>query len=412
MKPNGLVCAPTEMSIADEYCEVPFQGRVLNMFPLRMNNLRRFQETYDERERDFLIHIAEKSPKPHGIVFVFPGQGSRWTGIAVELWETAPAFADEIQRCDIAFTDFVDWSLLDAVRGRPGSPCIDRADVAQPMLFAVMVSLAAQWKALGIQPDAVMGHSLGEIAAAYVAGALSMRDAAKVVALRSKAVCAIAGSGGMVSIPLSVDRALALVEPWGHSISLAAQNGPSSTVVTGSATAMDELMARCEQDDLPVARIAVDYASHSNQIEELRETLRDSLSGLRPRCGDCEFISTVTGAALDASILDGDYWYANLRQPVLFEQALRWSYEHGYRTFIESSPHPLLTESIQASLHDYGEDHNVVGTLRRHDGGMRRFLLSAAEVHLNEKSSDGDSTFVDTGARRLERKCYWMDSHS
>ena len=245
--------------------------------------------------------------------------------------------------------------------GRCSRPCaaasvlgsLDRVDVVQPVLFAVMVSLAAQWRALGIQPDAVLGHSQGEIAAAYVAGALSLRDAAKVVTLRSKAISAIAGTGGMVSIPQPVERVRALIEPWGQSISVAAQNGPSSTVVTGNAAALDELMTGCERDDVSATRIPVDYASHSAHVEELRETLRESLSGLQPRAGDIAFISAVTGAGLDTSILDGDYWFANLRQPVLFEQAVRWSYEHGYRTFIESSPHPVLTVGIQESLEEY-----------------------------------------------------------
>jgi len=359
--------------------------------------------------------LSGKAVAAGGTVFVFPGQGSQWTGMAVELLDSAPAFTDEMRRCDAAFAEFVDWSLLDTVRGEVGSPSLDRADVVQPVLFAVMVSLAAQWKALGIHPDAVMGHSQGEIAAAYAAGALSLREATKVVTVRSKAVSSIAGTGGMVSIQLPVDRVLSLIEPWGQSISLAAQNGPSSTDVTGSTAALDELMARCEQDDLPANRISVDYASHSTQVEEMRETLRASLSGLRPQKGDVEFISTVTGAGLDTSILDGDYWYANLRQPVLFEQALRWCYEHGYRTFIESSPHPLLTGGIEESLEDYGDDHSVVGTLRRNDGGMRRFLLSAAELHVHGKSSSWHSMFDDMGAHRIElptyafeRRRYWL----
>ena len=336
--------------------------------------------------------------------------------MAVELLDSAPAFADQMRRCDAAFAEFVDWSLLEAVRGGVGSPSLDRVDVVQPVLFAVMVSLAAQWRALGIHPDAVLGHSQGEIAAAYVAGALSLRDAAKVVTLRSKAISAIAGTGGMVSIPRSVERVCALIEPWGESISVAAQNGPSSTVVTGNAAALDELMAVCERDDVPATRIPVDYASHSAQVEELRETLRESLSGLQPRTGDIAFISAVTGAGLDTSILDGDYWFANLRQPVLFEQAVRWAYEHGYRTFIESSPHPVLTVGIQESLEDYGDDHSVVGTLRRDEGGMRRFLLSAAEAHVRGKTPNWGSMFGDTGACRIdlptyafERKRYWLD---
>ncbi len=200
-----------------------------------------------------------------------------------------------------------------------------------------MVSLAAQRRAQGIEPDAVLGHSEGEITAAYVAGALSLRDAAKVVTLRSKAIRAIAGAGGMVSIARPVERVHALIEPWCRSISVAAQNGPSSTVVTGIATELDDLMAVCERDDVPATRIPVDYAAHSSQVETLRESLRDTLSGLQPRTADIAFISAVTGARLDTSILDGDYWYANLRQPVLFEQAVRWSYEHGYRTFFEAS---------------------------------------------------------------------------
>ena len=300
-----------------------------------------------------------------------------------------------------------------------GSPNLDRVDVVQPVLFAVMVSLAAQWRALGIQPDAVLGHSQGEIAAAYVAGALSLREAAKVVTLRSKAISAIAGTGGMVSISRPVERVLALIEPWGRSISVAAQNGPSSTVVTGNAAALDELMAGCERDDVPATRIPVDYASHSAEVEELRETLRESLSGLRPRTSDIAFISAVTGAGLDTSILDGDYWFANLRQPVLFEQAVRWAYEHGYRTFVESSPHPVLNVGIQESLEDYGDDHSVVGTLRRNEGGMRRFLLSAAEAHVHGKSPNWASMFDDAGARRIElptyafqHKRYWMDPAS
>ena len=364
-----------------------------------------------------LAAIASGAPAPNvvtgkaaatgGTVFVFPGQGSQWTGMAVELLGTAPAFADEMRCCDAAFGEFVDWSLLEIVREDVDSPSLDRVDVVQPVLFAVMVSLAAQWRALGIQPDAVLGHSQGEIAAAYVAGALSLRDAAKVVTLRSKAISAIAGTGGMVSIPRPVEQVYALIEPWAQSISVAAQNGPSSTVVTGNAAALDELIAVCERDEVPVTRIPVDYASHSAHVEELRETLRESLSGLQPRTGDIAFISAVTGAGLDTTILDGDYWFANLRQPVLFEQAVRWSYEHGYRTFVESSPHPVLIAGIQESLEDCGDDHSVVGTLRRNEGGMRRFLLSAAEAHVHGKSPNWESMFDRhrRASRRLTHVC-------
>jgi acyl transferase domain-containing protein len=227
---------------------------------------------------------------------------------------------------------------------------------------------------------AVLGHSEGEIAAAYVAGALSLRDAAKVVTLRSKAIGAIAGTGGMVSIARPVERVYALIEPWSRSISVAAQNGPTSTVVTGIAVGLDDLMAVCERDDVPATRIPVDYVAPSSQVETLRETLRDTLSGLQPRTADIAFISAVTGAKLDTSILDRDYWFANLRQPVLFEQAVRWSYEHGYRTFIEASLHPVLNVGIQESLEECGDDSGACRIdLPTHAFQRKRYPLDIAE---------------------------------
>ena len=294
-----------------------------------------------------------------GTVFVFPGQGSQWAEKAVELLRPAPAFAEQMRLCDAALAEFVDWSLLAVVQGSVGSPSLDRVDVVQPVLFAAAVSLAAHWRALGIAPDAVLGHSQGEIAAAYVAGAVSLRDAAKVVASRSKAIGAIAGAGGMVSVAWPIEQVYVLIERWRSAVSVAAQNGPSSTVVTGNGAALDDLMALCERDDVPATRLPGDYASHSSEIESLRESLRDQLSGMHPRTAEIAFVSTVTGARLDTSILDGDYWYANLRQPVLFEQAVRWSYEHGYRTFIEASPHPVLRAAIEESLAEYGAGQGV-----------------------------------------------------
>ncbi|MDT5101208.1 MAG: hypothetical protein QOC76_4945 [Mycobacterium sp.] len=293
-------------------------------------------------------------------VFVFPGPGWHWTRMAVELLHDASIFADEMRRCEDAFTEFVDWSLLDFLRGDIGSLSTDRVDVMQPLLFAVMVSVAAHARSLGIVPDAVLGHSHGEIAAAYVAGALSLRDGAKVVTSLSKAISTISGAGGMVSIPLPIHRVCALIEPWGESLCVAAQNGPASTVVTGYAAALGDFVAACERDRVPVVRIPVEYAAHSTQVESMRETLRDTLSDLQPRTGAIAFISGVTGAGLDTSILDGDYWFANLRQPVLFEQAIRWSYEHGYRTFLEASPLPVLTSGIRESVDEYGAHQPVV----------------------------------------------------
>ncbi|MFD6471831.1 beta-ketoacyl synthase N-terminal-like domain-containing protein, partial [Streptomyces goshikiensis] len=207
--------------------------------------------------------------------FVFPGQGSQWLGMAAELLESSPVFAARVDECAKALEPFTDWSLVDVLRGVEGAPSLDRVDVVQPALFAVMVSLAEVWRAAGVRPGAVIGHSQGEIAAACVAGILSLDDAARVVALRSQAIGRVlAGLGGMVSIPLPATEVRERISAWGEErISVAAVNGPSSVVVSGEVQALEELLASCEADGVRAKRIAVDYASHSAQVELLREEL-------------------------------------------------------------------------------------------------------------------------------------------
>ncbi len=332
--------------------------------------------------------ITGRATRAGRTVFVFPGHGSVAAGVAAELLDTAEAFADHMRRCDEAFGEFIDRSLVAALHGGPDSPRMDRDDTVQPLLFAVTASLAAQWRALGIEPDAVIGHSQGEIAAAYTAGALSLRDAALVLSAQCNAATELLGPGGMVSIPRPVDVVCDLINVWDDSISIAERNSPSSTTVAGSARAIGALIERCQREQLPVTRLPVPYAPHSADVEALRDSLRETLSDVAPQSTGVTFISTVTGAATDASVLNGDYWFANLRQPVLFEDAVRWAYGRGHRTFIECGPHQLLTADIEESLDDYGDDPTVVGTLRRDDGSMRRFLMSVAESHVRGKSAD------------------------
>ncbi len=352
-----------------------------------------------------------------GVVFVFPGQGSQWAGMAVALLDSSPVFAAEIAACDRAFAEFTDWSLFDVLLGRADAPGLDRVDVVQPALFAVMVSLARCWQAFGVEPAAVIGHSQGEIAAAYVAGVLSLRDAARVVTLRSKAILDIAGTGGMVSVPLGAAEVAPLLARWAGRLGIAATNGPGSTVVSGDAAAVDEFMAHCAARALRARRVPVDYASHSAHVEALEVTLREAIDGIEPMACAVDLISTVTGDRVEGTGLDAEYWYRNLRGTVDFARAVRVAHARGHRIFVEVSAHPVLTVGVEETLQELDPDGAAVvtGTLRRDEGGLRRLLTSVAEVHVAGGQADLAGRLRDHGPRRtdlpsypFERRRYWL----
>ncbi len=349
-------------------------------------------------------------------VFVFPGQGSQWIGMGVELLDTAPVFAEQMNACAEVFAEFVDWSLIDVLRGVPGAPGLDRVDVVQPALFAVMVSLAELWRSIGVRPDAVIGHSQGEIAAAYVAGALSLRDAARVVTLRSKLLLALSGRGGMASLACGPDQARELLAPYGDRVSIAAVNGQSAVVLSGEEAALDEIVALCIERETRARRIDVDYASHSVAVDEIRDQLAEALADIEPQSARTVFFSTVTGGVHDTADLNADYWFRNIRQTVEFASAVRTASESGYRTFIESSPHPALIAGIEdtaaASIGE-ADKVTVVPTLGREDGGLRRFLSSAALAFVSGVKVDWRAAlpaagFVELPTYAFERKRFWL----
>ncbi|MEV0187998.1 SDR family NAD(P)-dependent oxidoreductase [Kitasatospora purpeofusca] len=324
-----------------------------------------------------------------GTVLVFPGQGAQWDAMARELLDTAPVFAAKIEEIGKALAPHVDWSLDAVLRGRPGAPGLDRVDVVQPVLFAVMVSLAALWEAAGVRPDAVIGHSQGEIAAAHVAGALSLEDAAAVVALRSQAIAGLGltGRGAMAAVPLSVGEvevAIAAV-PDPDLLGVAAVNGPTSTVVSGEREAVEALVESYRAAGVRAKLVPVDYASHSAQMEPLRESLAGLLAGIRPRTADIAFYSTLTGGRIDTAGLDGGYWFRNLRGTVRLDRAVRAALADGHRSFVESSPHPVLTLGLGELTDGVAA---VTGTLRREHGGLDQFGGAVAELFVRGGAVD------------------------
>ncbi|MFE5596592.1 amino acid adenylation domain-containing protein, partial [Streptomyces sp. NPDC056549] len=345
------------------------------------------------------------------VVFVFPGQGSQWVGMATGLLDSSPEFARVIADCETALTPFVDWSLTAVLRGEDGAPGFDRVDVVQPASWAMMVGLAALWRANGVNPTAVVGHSQGEIAAAVVAGGLSLEDGARVVALRSKALRVLSGGGGMAWLSVPEAQAEELLTAWSGRVSVAAVNGPSSTVVAGQPEALDELLARCEASGVWARRIPVDYASHSSHVDEIQDILARELKDVAPRSGRVAFHSTVTGGLLDTAELGASYWFRNLRSKVRLAEVVSQLSAPGV-VFVEVSAHPVLVSGITETLGDTGA---VVGTLHRNTGGLDRFAESAAEAWSHGVTVDWttllapyDTDVVELPSYPFQRRHFWL----
>ncbi|WP_345597834.1 type I polyketide synthase, partial [Streptomyces marokkonensis] len=347
-------------------------------------------------------------------VFVLPGQGSQWVGMAAELLETSPVFRERIDACERAFAPHVDWSLTEVLHGTAEAE-EDRVDVLQPVLWAMTVALAEVWRSYGVTPDAVVGHSQGEVSAAVIAGAVSLEDGARIVARRSLAVRELQGRGAMASVMLPEEEARELIGRWDGRLGIAAVNGPATVVVTGETGAMDELLAHCAAEHVQARKVAVDYAAHSPQIEGVEAQATEGFAGVSPLPASVPFYSTVTGGKLDPAELGSGYWYRNMRQTVRFHDAIRAALADGHDVFIEVSPHPVQLTGVQDAIEAADAVAAVVPTLRRRDGGPHRLMLSLAQAHGHGVAVDWDA--VLPGARRVDlptyafrHERYWLEA--
>nr|6IYT_A Chain A, Type I modular polyketide synthase [Streptomyces albus subsp. albus]6IYT_B Chain B, Type I modular polyketide synthase [Streptomyces albus subsp. albus] len=343
-------------------------------------------------------------------VFVFPGQGSQWAGMAVELLDSSPVFAARFAEVASAVEAHVDWSVESVVRGADGTPSLDRIEILQPVLFTVMVSLAAVWQSVGVVPDAVVGHSQGEIAAAAVSGALSLGDAAQVVVLRSQLFAdELVGKGAVASVSLpaaEVEARIARFNGDAEVLSIAGNNGPRSVTVAGQVAALEELVAELEAEGVRAKVIGSTVASHCAQVDPLHERILDLLSFVEPREGSVPLYSTVNGEVLSGAELDASYWFENCRRPVSFEPVVRALIADGFDVFVESSAHPVLTYGISETSDDVGVEVLAQGTLRRQEGGPRRVLTSFAEAWTRGVALDWTAVFAGRGAKAVDLPTY------
>ena len=347
-----------------------------------------------------------------GVVLMFPGQGGQWAGMARDLMARSPVFAAALRECAEVISGLVDWDLLEAVTD-PDGELLDRIDVVQPALFAVMVSLARLWQSWGVRIDAVVGHSQGELAAACVSGALTLADAALVAVTRSRLLAKLSGRGRALSVGMSAARAREAITAWDGDLSLAVVNGPDSVVVSGEAEPLRAFAKQCKADKVWAWWVDVDFATHSPAMEDVRDELLEQIAGISPTDGAVPLYSTVTGTRLAGHELDAGYWYRNLRQTVLFQDAIEALAADGFRLFVEASPHPMLAVGVQQTLEAVGAAGVPVGTLRRDIGGRDRALLSLLEAHV--AGLEVDWTTVLTPCDRLplptyafQREHYWL----
>ncbi|MFD7533450.1 SDR family NAD(P)-dependent oxidoreductase [Streptomyces sp. NPDC059849] len=353
---------------------------------------------------------------PGRTVFVFPGQGSYWAGVATGLYADSPVFRARLEECARALEPFVEWDLLDVLLTEEGAGLLERVDVVQPALWAVMVSLAELWQSFGVVPDAVVGHSQGEIAAATFAGALSLEDAALVVALRGQAIVEIDGQCGMLSVALPVDQVRPRLTLRPDDLEIATINGPSSTVVSGTSEGLDELAGVLEAEGVRVRRILTNYASHSRHVEPIHDRVTELLAPISPRTSDTVFYSTVQGESIDTAVLDADYWYRNMRQTVEFEKTTRALLDDGFTTFIDCGAHPVLSIGMQETFADASAANAlVVPSLRRGEGGLGRFLRSLGQAWEHGVDIDWGQVLppthqpVELPTYAFQRSRYWLE---
>ena len=353
-----------------------------------------------------------------GPVLVFPGQGSQYPGMAAGLAAACPPFAAALQAAAAALDPLTGWPLHAVLDGDPAAPSLDRADVTQPALFAVMTALAATWQHYGITPAAVAGHSQGEIAAAVTAGALTLADGATIVARRSAALTALAGTGAMASVALPPEQATTLLtELAGNApgLCIAAVNSPAQVIISGTPQAIQTLAAHCTSHHIRARVLPVDYASHSPAIDTLAGQITTALTGITATPTPISFYSGLTGTRTSTATLDAQYWYDSLRQPVQFAATITTALADGHHLFIETSPHPVLTPALATTADTTGVPAAITGTLHRDQPAPTALATAIATAHTHGATLDWATIYpgplpagLNLPTYPFQRQPYWL----
>ncbi|HEY7833600.1 MAG TPA: beta-ketoacyl synthase N-terminal-like domain-containing protein, partial [Ktedonobacterales bacterium] len=364
--------------------------------------------------RPGLVRGRQTSDHQRKVAFVFPGQGGQWAGMARDLLAREPVFRAALTACDAALRRYCEWSLLDEIAADADASRLGEIDVVQPAIFAVQVALAAQWRTWGIAPDAVVGHSMGEVAAAHVAGILSLDDAARIICLRSQLLRRTSGRGAMALVALSWEHAARALAGYEDRVAVAASNSPTLTVLSGDPAALEAIMAALQRQGVFCQLVRVDVASHSPQMDPLRPELLRLLDGIQPQAGHTAFASTVTLVRCAGPELDAAYWVSNLREPVRLAATVQQLVAEGYDTFVELSPHPTLIGAVQQMLQPLRGAGRALPSLRRQEDGRAVLLESLGALYTVGCPVAWDALYAGGRAVALpsypwQRERYWFD---
>lgn len=358
---------------------------------------------------------AVQADKERRLAFVYTGMGPQWWAMGRQLYETEPVFRRTLDECDRLYRELTGWSMLEEMLKDEASSRMEETEVAQPANFFVQVGLTEWWRSMGIVPDAIVGHSAGEAAAAYAAGVMSLSEAVRVIYQRSRLQQLTTGQGKLAAVGLSEAEVRTRLVGLEDRVSFAAINSPSSVTLVGDPDALEDVVAPLREAGVFVRYLHVKVPYHSHYMNPLREELLDVLDGLELQAATTPLYSTVTGTRVDGRELDGEYWWRNVREPVYFAEAAKGMLDEGYDVFLEVGPHPVLTASIRECMVMQNRQADVLPSLRR--GQDERPLLLASlgalytlgyEPAWSELSGTG--AFVRLPIYPWQREVYWHES--
>ncbi len=353
------------------------------------------------------VVLPHEAPSGRGTVFVYSGQGSQWAGMGRQLMTDEPVFAAAVSDMDAVFVEQTGFSLQAVLAN--GEPVLG-IDRIQPVLVGVQLALTALWRANGVEPDAVIGHSMGEVTAAVVAGALTVADGLRVIATRSRLMARLSGQGAMALLELDTAGTEALIADYPQ-VTVAVHASPRQTVIAGPPEQIDTLVAAVERTGRLARRVDVDVASHNPIIEPILPELRTAISDLAPTVPTIPIITTTRDGSGPAATFDADYWVANLRNPVRFAEAVASAATH-HGTFIEMSPHPLLTHAITETLESAAPARRarVTSAMNRDEDQTMFFHSQLAAIMPSGGATDG--RIVDVPHAPWQHMPFWVADRS